>query len=182
MKSIGRRAVEPVADRDVVLREVYRAHFGELLVVARWLLDEHGLAEEIVQEAFARTYAGWGRIQRQDDPLPYVRRTVMNLARSRLRRRAVERRVTLEARSHAPSAERAVLRSHEQHLVAAAVERLPRRQRECIVLRYMADSSLEQIADELGISEGAVKQHLHRARQTLARALADDDAEEVAPS
>jgi RNA polymerase sigma-70 factor (sigma-E family) len=181
MRATDRRAVELVADRDVVLRDVYRAHYGELVALSRWLLDEVGLAEEVVQEAFARAYASWGRVRRQDDPLPYLRRTVVNLAHSGLRRRAVARRTVRYATTEAPSAETEALASDEQRLVTAAVQRLPRRQRECIVLRYVSDASLAEIARELGVSEGAVKQHLHRAHETLARALADSNSEEVTP-
>jgi RNA polymerase sigma factor (sigma-70 family) len=110
--------------------------------------------------------------------LPYVRQSVVNLARSRLRRRALERRVAPEPTSDAHSAEHEVIRSQEHELLAIAVAGLPRRQRECVVLRYVSDASLTEIGRELGISEGAVKQHLHRAREALARAL-DDEAEEV---
>jgi len=179
MTSSAGRAVQPLVDRDAVLREVYRAHFGELVLTARWLLDERDLAEEVVQEAFARTYASWGRIRNRDDPFPYVRRSVVNLARSRLRRRGIERRTAPEPEPEVPSAETDVVRAQEQQLVAAAVSRLPRRQRECIVLRYVAEASVAEIARELGVSDGAVKQHLHRAHEALGRALRDD-AEEVA--
>jgi|SRR3954471_16099166 RNA polymerase sigma-70 factor (sigma-E family) len=181
MKGPGRRVVEQSADRDVVLRDVYRAHFGELVAIARWLLDEVGLAEETVQEAFARTYASWGRVRSQDDPLPYLRRTVVNLSRSRLRRRALERRMGPDRKRDAPSAELEVIRSHEHERVAIAVSRLPRRQRECVVLRYVSDASLAEIGRELDISEGAVKQHLHRAREALARALQYESEEVTRP-
>ena len=181
MTSGDRRSVQRATDRDAVLREVYRAHFGELVLTARWLLDEHGLAEEVVQEAFARTYASWGRIRNREDPFPYVRRSVVNLARSRLRRRAIERRTAPEPELDVPSAEVDVVRSHERQLVAAAVACLPRRQRECIVLRYVAEASVAEIAGELGISEGAVKQHLHRAHESLGRALHEDTEEVTRP-
>jgi RNA polymerase sigma-70 factor (sigma-E family) len=181
MTSRSRGALQHVADRDVVLREVYRAHFGELVLTARWLLDEHGLAEEVVQEAFARTYASWGRIRNRDDPLPYIRRSVVNLARSRLRRRGIERRTVSAPEPAVPSAEVDVVRAQDRQLVAAAVARLPRRQRECIVLRYVAEASVAEIAAELGFSEGAVKQHLHRAHEALGRALRDDPEEVTRP-
>jgi RNA polymerase sigma-70 factor (ECF subfamily) len=58
-----------------------------------------------------------------------------------------------------------------------AVVRLPARQRACVVLRYYADLTDEQVADTLGCSIGTVKSHLHRARRSLETML--DPAREV---
>jgi RNA polymerase sigma factor (sigma-70 family) len=59
------------------------------------------------------------------------------------------------------------------------VRALPRRQRECVVLRYFLDCSTAQTADALGVSDGTVKQHLHRALAALGVAL-EDHAQEHA--
>jgi DNA-directed RNA polymerase specialized sigma24 family protein len=55
--------------------------------------------------------------------------------------------------------------------VLAAVGQLPRRQRECITLRYYFNSSDADIATTLGLSIGSVKKHLHRANTSLAVSL-----------
>ncbi len=92
--------VLPVTDgrTDDVLAGVFSDHYESLVGLARLLLDERGQAEEVVQEAFARTLDGWRRVRDQADPLPYLRRTVVNLARGGLRRRIVARRHRPEAR------------------------------------------------------------------------------------
>ncbi|MDP3209488.1 MAG: sigma-70 family RNA polymerase sigma factor [Rhodoglobus sp.] len=56
--------------------------------------------------------------------------------------------------------------------LVAALNMLPRRQREICVLHYVADLSVDSVAVELGVSAGTVKTHLHRARQSLAQYLA----------
>ncbi|MGH9292112.1 MAG: sigma-70 family RNA polymerase sigma factor [Acidimicrobiales bacterium] len=48
-----------------------------------------------------------------------------------------------------------------------ALSRLPRRQREAVALRYLADMSEVEVAHTLGISRGSVKTHVHRGLQSL---------------
>jgi RNA polymerase sigma factor (sigma-70 family) len=157
---VGRFVAAPATDGDAVIAAVYRRHAAALMGLARLLLDAPGQAEEVVQEAFIRTYAGWARVRSRNDPLPYVRRAVVNLARSGLRRRVRERTRQLEAVAEVPSAETTAGVHARDREVAAAVAALPRRQRECVVLRFYLDSSVKDIASMLRISEGSVKQHL----------------------
>jgi RNA polymerase sigma-70 factor (sigma-E family) len=158
-------------DADSVLSRVYVADGPALVGLARLLLDDRGQAEDVVQEAFVRTYAGWWRVRDRSDPLPYVRRTVVNLARGGLRSRRAARRRRLDPVGEALSAEAVAEERARDERLAAAVRELPRRQRECVVLRYYADCSVAQTAASLGISVGAVKQHVHRALGALARAV-----------
>jgi RNA polymerase sigma-70 factor (sigma-E family) len=164
---------------DRALADLYAAQYPRLVGLARLLLDERGLAEEVVQEAFARTYAAWPRIRRSDDPLPYVRRAVVNLARGGLRRRSVARRAPAPRPDDVPSPEQGALVDERRREVADAVRALPRRQRECVILRYFLDCSTAETADALAVSEGTVKQHLHRALAALAVTLAEDAEENV---
>ena len=160
---------------DDPLARVFQERGPALVGLARLLLDDPGHAEEVVQEAFIRTYSSWRGVRNQDDPLPYVRRTVVNLARGGLRRRRIERRPRFERLADAPSAEATATGHARDREVAAAVEALPRRQRECVVLRFYDDCAVAEIAKTLRISEGSVKQHLHRAMATLADALREGD-------
>lgn len=168
-EAVPRPAVK--ADRDSTLEALYRARYRELVGLARLLLDDRGEAEEVVQEAFARTYAGWSRVRDQAGPITYVRRAVVNLAKGGLRRRQVARRNPVDAIPDDPSAESSAMASSEQQAVAEAVRLLPERQRQCVVLRYFLDCSTAETAATLGISNGAVKTHLHRALASLTREL-----------
>jgi RNA polymerase sigma-70 factor (sigma-E family) len=162
-------------ERDVgaeqALEAVFFERYASLVGLARLLLDRREDAEEVVQEAFARTLEGWDRLRSPADPYPYVRRAVVNLARSGLRRRVVARRAVLAVTKDAVGADVAVLASESRREVVDALRGLPQRQRECVVLRYFEECSTAEAADALGISEGAVKTHLHRALQTMEKTL-----------
>ena len=105
-------------------------------------------------------WPGWDRLEQRDDPLPYVRRTVVNLARDGLRRRRTVRRSPAPVVGLAPSADVAVVLDENQRELAAALRSLPERQRECVVLRYLLDLSTAETASTLDITTGSVKTHL----------------------
>ena len=149
---------------------LFEEHYGSLVRLARLLVDDRGSGEEVVQDTFVRVYRRWSRI---DDPVRYVRTAVVNGARSRLRHRAVVRRYVAPTMRATPAVEDEVVRLAERAAVADAVRALPRRQRECLVLRYYADMSEAEIAATLGISAGSVKSHSSRGIAALGRALGD---------
>jgi len=155
-------------DRDVVLAELHRDEYRSLVRLACLLLDDRGSGEEVVQEAFVRVYQSWGRV---DQPLAYLRRTVMNLARSRMRRRLVARRRVEPVAVPDLSADERLVLLDDQQEVLDAMRSLPRRQRECLVLRYYLDLSESEIASTLGISNGSVKSHASRGLAALAKHL-----------
>ncbi len=59
--------------------------------------------------------------------------------------------------------------------VLAALEELPRQQKEVCVLHYLLDQSVDQVAEGLGVSAGTIKTQLHRARKALAARLRRED-------
>ena len=161
-------AVRPPERLD--LEALFRAHATPLLRLAIVLTGDHPLAEELVQEAFVRLH----RASRP--PVPgaeraYLRRTVINLSHGHHRHLRVVRRRSPERAADGVAAEIDAVRRDDQRLVAEAIRALPRRQRDCIVLRFYEDLSDTEIADALGLSPGTVKTHLHRARTTLADRL-----------
>jgi RNA polymerase sigma-70 factor (sigma-E family) len=164
--------IELGARAEDTLRQAYEADFTRLVGLARLLVDRREDAEEVVQEAFARTWANLGRV-RGDDPLPYVRRAVVNLSRGRLRRRRTARAHRPDRPTDVESAEHGAVRRERDRAVLDQLDRLPRRQRECVVLRFYDDLTVPEIARSLGVAEGSVKSHLHRALSTLAIELED---------
>jgi RNA polymerase sigma-70 factor (sigma-E family) len=159
--------VARVAPMDAPLEAVFRERYARLVGVARLLVDGRGEAEELVQEAFARTYARAPRLGSPAEAATYVQRVVVNLCRDTLRHRAVVRRQAVPAESALIDIERDVVLDDEQRRLTEAVRALPRRQRECVVLRYLLELSTAETAKALGIAEGSVKSHLSRARTTL---------------
>ena len=130
--------------------------------VAYRILGDRADAEEVAQEALARAFARWRSVA--DHAEPWVARVATNLAIGRWRKR----RPSLPfAEGHAaPTADASAL-ALERHGLVAALARLPRRQREVVVLRYLADLPEQAVADQLGTTVGSVKQHAHRAMARL---------------
>jgi len=153
------------------LAVLYREHARPLVRLAVLLADDVGIAEEIVQDAFVLVHRRLGRPDQVERPVAYLRTTVVNLSRSRLRRRLVALRHPGLVEPDAPPADDRVGMSDEQRAVIAALQRLPRRQREVLVLRYWSELSEDEIATTLGISNGSVKTHAHRGMAALEREL-----------
>ncbi len=149
------------------LQRVYQEEFASLVSLARLLVGDDELAQELVQDAFARLLE---RPPRLDSPqaLPsYVRSTVLNACRSRIRRFAVERKYAKPD----PTTTTDVAADHE---LRAALLELPIRQRQCVALRYYEDRTVNDIATLLGIGEGSVKTHLHRGLARLKDTLKEN--------
>jgi RNA polymerase sigma-70 factor (sigma-E family) len=166
-------------DRDRKISALFSQHYDRLCGLAAVILGDADLAEEIVMEAIAKTFTGWNRIRNQERADIYVRRAVVNLCRSRIRRRMIERRVNQTVQGWEelrPEAWDANL--HETaRMVWNAVRDLPVRQRACIVMFYMDDMSESAIAEILDCSTGTVRSQLSRARSKLRVALADRQEE-----
>lgn len=159
---------------DVAVERLYLEHWDRLVRLSTLLVRDPGTAEEIVQDALVAVHQRWDRLEDEERALPYLRRSVLNRSRSALRHRAVVRRF-LDRQTEpaaAPPADEPVLAADRRRTVVDALARLPRRQREVLVLRYYLDLSEAEIAETLGISRGAVKSHASRGSATL-RTLLD---------
>jgi RNA polymerase sigma-70 factor (sigma-E family) len=146
------------------LTRLYVLHYQSLVRLAALLLDDVGSAEEVVQEAYIRVY---GRLAHVNDPLPYLRRTVVNLSRSALRHRQVVRRHAPTPPPTAPGADEAY-DGVARRDITQALRSLPRRQREAVVLRYFGDLSEAEAASVMGVSIGTVKSSCSRGLDALA--------------
>jgi RNA polymerase sigma-70 factor (sigma-E family) len=164
----------PVSERwdaDTAVEELYAAHYRRLVRLAVLLVRDVETAEEVVQDAFVAMHGRWRGLRDPDKGLAYLRQTVVNRARSVLRRRGVAERYAAADRgsvaSAHPGADQHSLVAERRRHVLDALRRLPDRQREVIVLRYDLDLSEAEIADTLGISRGAVKSHASRGAAAL---------------
>jgi RNA polymerase sigma-70 factor (sigma-E family) len=159
--------------RDERIAELFDQHYQGLCRLAVVLLGDPGRAEEVVQEAFVRTYAGWSRIRRPERAQWYLRRAVVNGCRSAARRRVTEDRGNRILAVVDEGGEDEEERAGRVQSVLQAVRALPPRQREAVVLRYYEDLPEATIAATLGCSVGTVKSQLSKARARLARDLGD---------
>jgi RNA polymerase sigma-70 factor (sigma-E family) len=157
----------PLGDTEF-LHDLFAEHHRGLLRLAGLLTNDRSAAEEAVQEAFARLHAALPRLQQPDASLSYLRATVVNLTRSRRRHLRVVDRHRPEPPADTEAAETSALRHADRDAVLAAIRSLPRRQQECIVLRFYEDLSEAQTAGVLGLSPNSVKTHVQRATAALA--------------
>lgn len=144
-----------------------------LLRVAWLLCGDESTAEDLVQEALARVYPRWRRLG-ADDPVPYARKILVNLNIDRFRRSGRE---SVTADGSLPDAGSAGSPVEDRDQVVRLLQRLPRREREVVVLRHYADLSERQVADQLGISIGNVKAAGSRGLATLRSLLASTNHE-----
>jgi RNA polymerase sigma-70 factor (sigma-E family) len=158
-------------DADEAVTQLYAAHYRSLVRLATLLLRDVGAAEEIVQDSFVAMHGSWRRLRDHDRALAYLRQAVVNRSRSALRHRTVEQRHAPAPMPDHASAEHGALEALEREDLIRALHRLPRRQREVLVLRYYIDLSEAQIADAIGISRGAVKSHASRGMAALRLSL-----------
>jgi RNA polymerase sigma-70 factor (sigma-E family) len=124
---------------------------------------DRDVAQELAQETLARVWERWASVRAMDAPEAWAYRVAFNLAASRFRRAAAERR----ARSRFGPVVEHVPDAADALAVRAAVGSLPPRQRAAIVLRYFADLSVEQTAEVLGCAPGTIKSLTSQAIATL---------------
>lgn len=149
---------------------LFDTHYLSLCRMAYVMLGDPVRAEDVVQEAFLRTFAGWGRLRQPAYAHLYLRKAVLNQCRSGLRRRVTETRgnTVVAAGERARWAVGFEAQQAQEMDVTAAVRALPARQRETVVLRYFLDLGEAEIAATLGVNVGTVKSQLAKARRSLA--------------
>lgn len=147
---------------------VFTERFDELAAIAyrvafRIIGDRH-VAEDIAQESLTRAYSRWHKVSGYADA--WVARVAGNLSVDMLRKKRLpapvdQAGVELDAN--------VVLRMELQR----ALQILPTRQREALILRYLADMPEAAVGKALGIRPGTVKQHLHRGTEAMRSLLID---------
>jgi RNA polymerase sigma-70 factor (sigma-E family) len=174
---VGKRSGELERDREVAA--LFDEHYDGLCRLAYLIVGDAHLGEEIVMEALLKVYTGWGRIRDRSQSSAYLRRSVVNLCRSKIRRKMIETRVN--AQHHHAEEIRPPRwdpdRHETQREVWDAVRQLPARQRAAIVLHYEEDLPDAEIAVILDCSVSTVRSQLSRARDKLAKMLKPEEAE-----
>jgi RNA polymerase sigma-70 factor (ECF subfamily) len=158
-----------VSPDEADFRQVYEQAFPIVYRVAYRFSGRRETAEDAAQEAFARAFERWGRLRREPWIVGWIVNTTLNILR-RTGRRAPE--FSREAQE---------LGSPETELESAldlwrAIRELPKRQAQAVVLHYIIDLPVVQVADVMGCREGTAKAHLDRGRHRLARLLEPSEA------
>jgi len=174
----GGGASRAPADRGEVataLTSLFRDHHLELVRLAMLMVGDLATAEDVVQDAFERLHRRWPGLRQPSSSLAYVRSSVLNGCRSVHRRAAVARKHVPElAGSSAADGPDVASAADERGEMAAALRRLPRRQREVLVLRYYLDLDVAEIAATLRVTPGSVRATNTRGLAALARELRED--------
>jgi RNA polymerase sigma-70 factor (ECF subfamily) len=151
---------------------LYGAHFDRLTLQLYAYTDDLAQAQDAVQEAFCRALQRWEKLVAYDDPVAWIRRVAWNLATSRwrqLRRHNAFLRSQRDQHAPAPSPDRVAL--------TTALATLPAKHRCAVVMHYLADMSVAEIAQQNGVADGTVKSWLHRGRAALAAAMSEQGGE-----
>lgn len=157
---------EPEAESKGRLADLYARHVPQTIGLAYLLTGDRGEAEDLVDEAFVRIVERFHHLRVPDAFDAYLRRAVVNLHTTRLRRRRVER-AYLEREGSRPALTTVVPDVGQRDALWRSLLRLPPRQRAAIVLRYYEDLSERDTAEVLRCSTAAVKSLTARALETL---------------
>jgi RNA polymerase sigma factor (sigma-70 family) len=146
--------------------EVYQAHYPRLVRALEISGLDRASAEDVAQEAFARTFGHWRRVRLGTNPPGYAYRVGFRLARRTFRR---EDSLTVEPVSSGDVAGQVAAREAVERALAA----MPPRRRSCAVMCLMSGLTTKEAARSLGIAEGTVRKQLELARRTLRELLGD---------
>jgi RNA polymerase sigma-70 factor (ECF subfamily) len=148
---------------DTAFDQMFPELFRSAYRVAYRLLGSREDAADCAQEACARACADWPKLTRSGSPVPWVVRVSSNLAIDRWRKARRARGGRSAEPVFDPGPERLDL--------YRALDALPRRQRDVMVLRHLADLPEATVAELLGCSVGTVKSNAARARSALRAVL-----------
>jgi len=156
----------------VPVHDLFRDHWLELVRLALVMVGDLATAEDVVQDAFERLHQGRHGLRQPSSGLAYARSCVLNGCRLVHRRAAIARKYSprLAGRPESGGLD-AMAAVDDASEVMAALQLLPHRQREVIVLRYYADLDVAEIASTLHITPGAVRATISRGLAGLARSV-----------
>jgi RNA polymerase sigma-70 factor, ECF subfamily len=137
-------------------------HFERTQRLLEVMLGDASLAEEAAQEAFARAFQRWSSVAEMGSPAGWVLTVGLNFARDSLRRRGRWFR-----RPNEPTLAAANSDPPRDLDLVSQVRALPLRQRQAVVLHYLEDLSLEEVALQMDCAVGTVKSTLHAAISRL---------------
>ena len=157
-------------------------HLDSAANLARWLLRDPADAEDVIQEAMLRAYRFFDHF-RGGDARAWLLQIVRNSCYSWLEKnRTSELMTEFDEELHhrpAPSPETMAAQADDRRRLMLALESLPTRSREVLVLRELEGCSYKEIAEIAGIPIGTVMSTLSRARQYLQRALSREAKEVI---
>jgi RNA polymerase sigma factor (sigma-70 family) len=166
--------VSETVDVDALVARMFTEQGHALVRLARLFVDDRNAAEDLVQEAFIRLARHAHRLEDVERAPAYLRSIVLNLVRDHNRRGLMSLRHHEPADVVASTLEDELILRDDQRRVIEALQHLPSRQRDCVVLRYHFEAGIPEIAETLGISPNSVKTHLKRGLAALEKLLEEE--------
>lgn len=151
-------------------RVFYLREFTGLVALAGSVSGDASTAEDVVQEALTKAHDRWDKVGNYEKPGTWVRRVVINLALNRKRRLGREAKALLRL-GPPPTA---TFKGEGNDELWAAVAKLPGQQRAAVVLHYLEDRPVAEIAEILDCAEATARVHLHKARNNLSKSLTNN--------
>jgi RNA polymerase sigma-70 factor (ECF subfamily) len=142
-------------------------------------------AEDLVQKTMLLVFQHAGELEQEERFVGWLYAIAHNVKITELRRRAAERRVVAGSTDDAPEprvaavGDNALEEDERRASLRAAIETLPPRQRQCLLLRVRDELSYEQIASLLRLNLLTVRNHISEAKKTLKRELGEVSGEET---
>ncbi|MDW6059023.1 SigE family RNA polymerase sigma factor [Streptomyces sp. FXJ1.4098] len=157
-------------EREAGVARLFELHYASMLRLAVLLGADD--PENVVAEAYYQIYRKWQRLRDAEAAEAYLRSTVCNLTRMRIRHLKVARRhVENPPDEVVASAESTAILHDDQRVLIDALQQLPTRQREALVLRHWLGLREKEIAVAMGISSGSVKTHTARGLAALTQTM-----------
>ncbi len=158
---------EQEIDHPADFDEFVASEFTNVLALAVAALGNRDDALDIAQETMARTFDRWDEVATMDRPGAWARRVALNLVTDVLRRRTRRDRLNVRLRSQRPPVSTDAAVDAWDRRFWTEVASLPERQRSVVLLHYVEDLSVADIASVLDVPDGTVKSDLSRARAHL---------------
>ncbi|MBP5251838.1 MAG: RNA polymerase sigma factor [Treponema sp.] len=160
-------------------RKIYDATYELLFKISFRIVNDDEAAEDLVHDSFIKASEKQMVFPTIDDAkfwlICVTRNASLNYAKRRLSEAKAYQKLLYEGRQHTESSETGVLKEESIKLVREALNQLPKKLKEVLVLREYGDMNYKDIGKVLGISEGNVKVRVFRAREQLVKILGEDD-------
>jgi RNA polymerase sigma-70 factor, ECF subfamily len=160
---------------------LFAKHHTEIYAYLVRMLRDGELAADLTQDAFVKAYKAYDTLQKDENARAWLYQIAHRVALDEIRHRKIVRMVpwTGESRGAAPSAERIAMDLQLSGPLERALARIPERQRAALLLAEIHDLSGLELAAAMGVSHVAARAILTRARESLRRALATEEAAEL---
>lgn len=156
------------SESEAQFTRLFQDEYPQITKTAYLILGDWDQARDVAQEAFTRVFTNWRKVSKYERPGAWVRRVAIRLAVGSNRRSALFTQAA--AKLHQEPA----MPSVGDPDLQSAIRSLPRAQRAAVVLHYLLDLPVSEVAESMGCSSSTAKVHLHHARKRLGEVLKEE--------